>query len=336
MKFSLNSLICLFFILCSHVNAGERVVLKNIDGVLELDERVEWDQVASDSKGDDEFYFSERQSAVYAGISHDDVLDEARKSGLILNNSESDWDIIKSIPRDAWDFITAPDGWDKEEWAVATGVVTITALLMRYDDRIRDFFQENKNEFTQGLAEIAEMGGDENTVIGVGAAYLVGTILKNPKLKKASVLAFSSLLISGALTEGAKYLAGRERPNKGGDQWQFHGPQFGGSHMSFPSGHTTAAFALAASFSTVYDSKIVKILAYTAATLVGLSRIHDNKHWASDVFMGAVIGTATGVFVTKKHLNTHKPSYNVGPWIQEHPNGKRSYGIQVQIPLGSK
>ena len=336
MKFSLNLIFCLLFILCSQVSAGEKAVLKNIDGVLALDESIEWDQVASDSKTHDGFYFNDHQAAVYAGIAHDDVLDEARKSGLILNNSESDWDIIKSIPRDAWDFITAPAGWDKEEWAVAAGVVTITALLMRYDDRIRDFFQENKTEFTQDLSNIAEMGGDEHTVIGVGAAYLVGTILKNPKLKKASVLAFSSLLISGAITEATKYLAGRERPNKGGDQWQFHGPQIGGSHMSFPSGHTTAAFALAASFSTVYDSKIVKILAYTAATLVGLSRIHDNKHWASDVFMGAVIGTATGVFVTKKHLNSHKPGFEVGPWIQEHPNGKRSYGIQIHVPLGSK
>ena len=44
---------------------------------------------------------------------------------------------------------------------------------------------------------------------------------------------------------------------------------------------------------------MVSLLSYGLAGLAGLSRIYDNKHWASDVFLGAALGTVIGKAVVK-------------------------------------
>lgn len=268
---------------------------------------------------------------VYSQVTDNDTLvalEENRE--LILDDSESDLDIIKSIPADAWALVKAPIGWTKKEWLIAGGVVTITSMLMVGDNAVRDFFQNNRTSFTEDVAYLAEKGGSQAQV-GIAASYLIGTILKDKKLKKASVLAFTSLLISGVVVQGLKHTFGRVRPYEAVDQWQFTGPLTG--NVSFPSGHTTSAFAVAASIATIYDSKLVKILAYSAATLTGLSRIHDNKHWMSDVFMGAILGTATGIFITKRHMNsTSRSAVQLSPAVIN-VGAQTGYGVGVTIRL---
>lgn len=273
----------------------------------------------------------------YELLTNNDTLAEIEEhKELILDDEETDWDIIKDIPKDTWNFVKAPAGWTKKEWLVASGVVTMTSLLMTGDKVVQDFFQENKTEFTKDVAYFAEMGGSQAWV-GLTASYLVGTILKNKKLKKASVLAFSSMLISGVLVQGLKQVFARTRPYAATNQWEFQGPGLRSSTFnSFPSGHTASAFSVAAAISTIYDSKLVKILAYSAATLTGLSRIHDNKHWMSDVFMGAVLGTVTGIFVAKSHMKyiNGNSKVNLSPAILN-VQGQNAYGLSLTIKLDS-
>lgn len=99
---------------------------------------------------------------VYEVLTENDTLNRIEEhKGLILNEDESDWDIIKSIPKDAWALVKAPAGWSKKEWFIASGVVTMSTLLMVGDDKVRDFFQENKTEFTTNVAYFAEKGGSQ-------------------------------------------------------------------------------------------------------------------------------------------------------------------------------
>ena len=89
----------------------------------------------------------------------------------------------------------------------------------------------------------------------------------------------------------------------------FRGPAFSVKHgsTSFPSGHTTAAFAAATVFAQEYKDRLwVPILSYSAASLIGLSRITENAHWASDVFAGAALGYVTGLQVVR---NYHRYAY---------------------------
>ena len=69
---------------------------------------------------------------------------------------------------------------------------------------------------------------------------------------------------------------------------------------AFPSGHATAAFAFAAALSGegrrrwARANRVTELLAYTAASLVALSRVYHDRHWASDAVMGSAIGLVTG------------------------------------------
>src|SRR6185369_1691468 len=113
----------------------------------------------------------------------------------------------------------------------------------------------------------------------------------------------------------------------------FHGPALNlknhanaiRSYNSFPSGHTIAAFAAATVFAREYkDKPIVPIIAYSAATLIGLSRITENAHWISDVFAGAAIGYFTGRLIVH---NYHKLFRN----NQTSLKGRISFDIHFNV-----
>lgn len=69
-----------------------------------------------------------------------------------------------------------------------------------------------------------------------------------------------------------------------------------GDMHSFPSGHTTAAFAFGVALCAVLPQKWAKAAALIAAALMGLSRLYVGVHFPTDVLAGAVIGTAAGLF----------------------------------------
>ncbi len=75
-----------------------------------------------------------------------------------------------------------------------------------------------------------------------------------------------------------------------------------GEPRSFPSGHASATFAAAMVLENHYGWK-VGVPAFGAATYTALSRLTDDKHWASDVMFGAFLGMASGRTVTL-HLRT--------------------------------
>ena len=103
--------------------------------------------------------------------------------------------------------------------------------------------------------------------------------------------AFSAAIMAG-LVNGIKYTVKRPRPD-------------GSSHNSFPSGHTATAFMLATMLHKEYGwrSPWFSFGAYTAATATAVGRILNDRHWASDLLGGAVIGvvaTQLGYFITDK------------------------------------
>ena len=136
-----------------------------------------------------------------------------------------------------------------------------------------------------------------------------GLAFKNEKMKTTTLLATRAYITGAALVSVVKVLTGRTRPSFYTDDVRatatFLGPfssKAGKDNSSFPSGHTTVAFAVATVFALEYSNKPwVPIVAYSSATLVGLSRISENKHWATDVFAGAVVGFLAGRIVVKNY-----------------------------------
>ena len=83
-------------------------------------------------------------------------------------------------------------------------------------------------------------------------------------------------------------------------------PKPGSSFDSFPSGHTATAFSIATVFALQYsDTKIVPVFSYSLASLVGVSRLTEHEHWASDVFVGALLGYLCGKQVVGHYNETH-------------------------------
>lgn len=149
----------------------------------------------------------------------------------------------------------------------------------------------------------------------LGALGAYGIIFKDQKMKTTTLLATQACITGGALESVLKFLSGRQRPyftdsTRVQARPTFHGPLYKTprdpngkkTNSSFPSGHTTVAFAAATVFAMEYKNKpLIPVLAYSAATLIGFSRITENKHWATDVLTGAAIGYLTGKLIVNNY-----------------------------------
>ncbi len=195
--------------------------------------------------------------------------------------------------------------------------VGTTVALSLVDKPVQKFALRlrNDNPTLRNVSKyVTNFGGSYEvaTLAGLGA---FGFIFKNEKMKTTTLLASQSY-ITGALVESVvKFITGRQRPYLTDStvtqaRPTFHGPFYktqkdaNGKKLnsSFPSGHTTVAFAAATVYAMEYKNKpIVPIIAYSAATLIGLSRITENKHWMTDVFVGAALGFFTGRLVVNNY-----------------------------------
>ena len=86
------------------------------------------------------------------------------------------------------------------------------------------------------------------------------------------------------------------------------------------------AFSIASVFADEYDNPLVAVSAYSVASLVAMQRIYENKHWVTDVFVGALIGTFVGKSVVHLHKKKNKESALFVPTVNP---GEGSYGMDV-------
>ncbi|MDT8309353.1 MAG: phosphatase PAP2 family protein [Bacteroidales bacterium] len=96
-----------------------------------------------------------------------------------------------------------------------------------------------------------------------------------------SLKLFSAALLAQGVTQATKYLTKVPRP-------------INGSSFSFPSGHTSVAFALAAVTSRELKTPWISTVSYALATTTALLRLANNEHWLSDVVAGAGLGIIAG------------------------------------------
>lgn len=175
--------------------------------------------------------------------------------------------------------------------------------LMPFDARIsREFgdpWPQNNRLLHNGASVFNNLGDPGAAIIAVGT-WGTGLISGSHELTDLGFHATEAITVSSTTTALLKGIAGRMRPNASpgdADNFNLGGGFNGHGGTSFPSGHTTAAFALAATISAETRlhhpemARYVSPAAYGAASLVGLSRIYSQKHWASDVVLGAAIGT---------------------------------------------
>lgn len=199
---------------------------------------------------------------------------------------------------DARDQVIAPFHWNGTQW-ITCGVLAGAECALIFgngDKNIMLFAQRNRTTTTNFIEDnIGDPFGDGlYPAIIIGSGYLIGCIWHDDHPKRMAMLTAKSVAISGATAFVIKSVAERYRPYQGGNPEHWLGPQGFFSYNSFPSGHTTVAFATATTIALVYPHPlIVPILAYSLATITACGRINGNFHWGSDVLMGAAIGYFT-------------------------------------------
>lgn len=120
----------------------------------------------------------------------------------------------------------------------------------------------------------------------------------NYVLSKAWFYAGPLSLVAGALGQVIKFTFGRPRPKLLPELYDFQWFEFAGALRGFPSGHTLTSFAIFAIVASHYSTRI-KIILFAIASIVGLSRITTNSHFAADVVFGAALGYFFGIVLKK-------------------------------------
>lgn len=125
--------------------------------------------------------------------------------------------------------------------------------------------------------------------------YTIGLINKDDALKKKGLLTGITFVANTGLTMGLKYSIKRERPFNAYPGVIVN--KVGAGNWSFPSGHTSTAFATATSLTLSFPKWYVAVPAYLWAGTVAYSRMHLGVHYPSDLLGGIVIGIGTGFLV---------------------------------------
>lgn len=200
---------------------------------------------------------------------------------------------------DAFALVKAPLTWDSKQWEKAAGVVVIAGALFATDRTTYDAAQSVRSPSTDRLSGLVTDFGTTNAMALAGGILATGLIAKSPALRETGRDAVEATVLSYLVTNTIlKNAAGRERPVTSNGDTRFD--SYSGN-VSFPSGHATQAFAVASVVSAHSKGWVVPTISYTLASLVAWSRVNDQKHFASDVFVGAVIGVGIGRFVVARH-----------------------------------
>jgi membrane-associated phospholipid phosphatase len=201
------------------------------------------------------------------------------------------------------------------QWYEAAAVFGLVAASSALDDAVRDYTQDHRSAGKDDVAAVFRRMGQPEVYATVGlGTLLTGLIANDGGIQRAGGRITASLITAGAASSALKFMVGRERPSASTDPFEF--APFSGN-VSFPSGHTTMAFALAASVSDEIHAWPVSVALYGAATLTGWSRINDNEHWLSDVLGGAAVGITSA-----KIMDGHWTIFGLGqPHFLADPHG---------------
>lgn len=149
---------------------------------------------------------------------------------------------------------------------------------------------------TDDLANTLNFFGQWQVVAPVTAGLIVvGLAGKKPGVLHAGYRVGASVILAAAVTQVFKYSLGRVRPDASNDVWDYQ--PFSGNGAMW-SGHTATAFSFATALSQEIHKPWATVGLYTLATGTAWARVYENRHWVSDVAIGAVVGIASAKLAT--------------------------------------
>ena len=169
------------------------------------------------------------------------------------------------------------------------------------------FFQNESPEFTKRWGnspfadkffEIGEVAGDAAVPFGASiTAWGIGKISDSKRLREFGSDLFRTQALNGIFTIALKGATNRTRPD--------------GTPHSYPSGHASSSFATAGVIYTHFG-RTLGIPAFVFAGYVGLSRLQEGRHYASDVIAGAILGGYVSLKLSRRFRG--KSSLTISPF----------------------
>ena len=193
-----------------------------------------------------------------------------------------------------------------QHWKPVLGFLAASAALVELDRRDTPYFRK-----TESFTGFNRTFGSFNTGFTEGllpAAFYLGSLARGDSYaQKTGLLSIEALADAEVISELIKNVSRRRRPieispnGDFSDTWFDAGPGLLVNRGSFPSGHTTGAFAVATVFAERYHAhRWVPWAAYGLAGVVAFSRVSNQNHFPSDVFAGAAFGYSISHFVVLK------------------------------------
>lgn len=144
------------------------------------------------------------------------------------------------------------------------------------------------------------------------STYTIGLISNNNEIRKVGRMLFQSLSYSGINVMFFRTVIERTRPYYNKGAWDFKLFTTNNEFQSFPSGHTTVAFAFSTVLAEYFDTIYSRIFFYSLAASTAFARVYNNQHFLSDVFFGALIGISGGLYTVNSELkrNNSKDNYS--------------------------
>jgi membrane-associated phospholipid phosphatase len=252
------------------------------------------------------------------------VLKERPEQKSLRGKIKLDSNYFKGIFADTGYALTSPLRWDKFDWATTLIVAGVTGVFFVLDDEINTEIKDNRSSTTDAFFDVFEsFGNSAITIPALIGFYMYGRFGENEKVERTALLASESFLVTSLFTGALKIGMGRVRPSIAGASGNtFHAPWVDGAGHSFPSGHTSTAFAIATVIANEYENvPLLTPISYGIASLTGLSRLNDEKHWASDIVFGAALGYFTAKTILKLHSNKKGRHFTIYPSVDHRGGG---------------
>lgn len=180
------------------------------------------------------------------------------------------------------------------------------ATLLAADRAVRRTAQDLRRQSSDASvpAELSSLGNDLGTwdrsaPFLVGGALAGGALLDGLRGVGRGASLVGGVVAGSMASEVVNHSVGRSRPSWGRGAYSLD--PFSG-HASFPSGHAAYLFSVAGGVDAVTEGWLPAAAAYGAAGLSAYGRLYADKHWLSDVVVGAVVGATVSRLATRRAM----------------------------------
>ena len=213
---------------------------------------------------------------------------------------------------------SAPLHFNAKDWITTGAVLITTSALFLKDESFRAYSKKNHSDINDKIMDVGSAYGNLITPVAIGGSvYLYGLAATDDYVRVTGRMVFESVLYSGIVTTVLKSVTGRYRPYTNAGSNFFLPMQIDEGRLSFPSGHSTVAFAISSVLSNRIHNVYASVGLYTLAGVTSLSRVYRDDHWVSDAFFGSAIGYFIGDYISSNSVSSskNKLSYKLYPGL---------------------